>query len=298
MPALDHIKTKMRLMKSSDAERITCVCQAEDLTLQATAIYSSSIMVNISCPFYLCRHAHSAHCSDKVVSSSPYALISGRRKRPERQMEMSFTSANGHDTGVTYNNSTQAAVTGGHQKVWNLTRLSRAMGFTKVYNLPLFVILGGAMLGFSISRLEYLDITGRFAMGAAPGEWYWYRAGHYHIGIILHLACILPAGLLMIWQFVPIIRHKFIYVHRLNGYIVVTLVILSNIGTLMIARRSFGGLLSTQAAIGLLVMIVTIAMALAWWNIRCLQIDQHRAWMLRAMVWLGTYKGSFITMEY
>lgn len=53
------------------------------------------------------------------------------------------------------------------------------------------------MFGFSLARLEYLDPQ-VYADGASPGEWYWQRAGHYRIGLVLHLACILPAGLLMV----------------------------------------------------------------------------------------------------
>lgn len=92
----------------------------------------------------------------------------------------------------------------------------------------------------------------------------------------------------MVWQFIPIIRHKLLMLHRINGYLVITLVIISNVGAIMIARRAFGGFLATQAGVGLLVIISTISIALAYYNIKRLQIDQHRAWMLRAMFYLGT----------
>ena len=144
------------------------------------------------------------------------------------------------------------------------------------------------MLGFSLARLEYLDFTGRFAKGSSPGEWYWYRTNHYRIGITIHLGCILPAGVLMIWQFVPAIRHKSILFHRINGYLIVLLVLVSNVGALMIVRRSFGGELATQGAVGFLVIATTAALVIAYINIKRLQIDQHRAWMLRAMFYLGS----------
>ena len=144
------------------------------------------------------------------------------------------------------------------------------------------------MLGFSLARLEYLDFTGKFAKGSSPGEWYWYRANHYRIGITLHLGCILPAGLLMIWQFIPAIRHKALLFHRINGYLVILLVLVSNAGALMIVRRSFGGELATQGAVGLLVIGTTIGLVMAYINIKRLQIDQHRAWMLRTMFYLGS----------
>jgi hypothetical protein len=148
------------------------------------------------------------------------------------------------------------------------------------------------MLGFSLARTTYLNIGGSsstsFKSGSSPGEWYWYRQGHYRIGITLHLAAIIPAGILMIWQFVPLIRHKYLLFHRVNGYIIIILVLFSNVGALMIARRAFGGTLPTQAATGFLVVMTTVATTLAYYNIKKLQIDQHRAWMLRAMFYLGT----------
>ncbi|KAI4180583.1 MAG: hypothetical protein LQ346_006955 [Caloplaca aetnensis] len=156
----------------------------------------------------------------------------------------------------------------------------------------LVIIFAGAIVGFSLARLPYLNISGSasssYANGASPGEWYWYSQGIYRIGITIHLAAILPAGLLMVWQFVPVIRHKFLTFYRINGYLVILLIIISNVGALMIARRAFGGSLPTQAGVGLLVIISTISIALAYYNIKRLQIDQHRAWMLRAMFYLGT----------
>ncbi|GAB7341256.1 hypothetical protein MBLNU457_7531t1 [Dothideomycetes sp. NU457] len=165
-------------------------------------------------------------------------------------------------------------------------------GFSRGYNFPLWIIFAGAMLGFSLARLSYLNISGSapssFASGAAPGEWYWYRSDHYRIGITLHLSTILPAGLLMVWQFVPAIRHRFLLFHRINGYIIIILVLLANAGALMICRRSFGGTIETQVAIVTLATASTVSMAMAYYNIKRLQIDQHRAWMLRAMFYLGT----------
>lgn len=89
------------------------------------------------------------------------------------------------------------------------------------------------------------------------------------------------------WQFVPVIRHNFILLHRINGYIVIVLVMISNAGTFLIIRRSFGGTLPTQAAMGLLVILSTTSISMAYYNIKRLQIEQHRAWMLRAMFYLG-----------
>lgn len=154
------------------------------------------------------------------------------------------------------------------------------------------VIFAGAMLVFTISRLPFLNISGSapssFANGASPGEWYYYRKGIYRIGITLHLGACLPAGFLMIWQFVPVIRHKALVFHRINGYLIIILVLISNVGAGLIARRAFGGGLDAQGIVGTLIIFTTVSIAMAHYNIKRLQIEQHRAWMLRAMFYLGS----------
>jgi uncharacterized membrane protein YozB (DUF420 family) len=136
----------------------------------------------------------------------------------------------------------------------------------------------------------YLNFGGVFcpsggskgAVGAAPGECYWYRTyDWYKTGIILHLAGILPACILVVLQFTPIIRHKAIIVHRVSGWLTMLLWIVSLVGALMIARRAFNGSIETQAWIGLVGFGSTICFVLSIWNIKKLQIEQHRAWMLR-----------------
>ncbi len=115
----------------------------------------------------------------------------------------------------------------------------------------------------------------------------------YRVGLLLHLSTCLPVGLLMVWQFVPVIRHRFLLFHRINGYAVILLTLASNAGAIIIAPRAFGGGLDTQSAVGLTVILTTLSLVMAYINIKRLQIDQHRAWMLRAMF----YMGNIITMR-
>ena len=61
----------------------------------------------------------------------------------------------------------------------------------------------------------------------------------------------------------------------------------------MIARHSFGGQIETQVFVGLLAIMTTLGIFMAYYNIKRLQIDQHRAWMLRT--WF--YAGSIITLR-
>ncbi|KAF7983509.1 hypothetical protein HWV62_21842 [Athelia sp. TMB] len=170
--------------------------------------------------------------------------------------------------------------------------------FDKGYNFYLYFIFAGGLLGFILARLQFLDIDGVFckpksANGAAPGECYWFSMTLYRVGIIIHLSCILPAALLAILQFTPVIRHTFTLYHRMAGYVAVTLVLISNAGALIIAPHAFGGSLATQAGTGLVAILSTAGLMLAVYNIRRMQIDQHRKWMLR--VWF--YMGSIITLR-
>ena len=82
-------------------------------------------------------------------------------------------------------------------------------------------------MGFTLARVTYFNYNGVFcgggSEGAAPGECLHYTKGHNRIGMMLHLFCILPAGFLACFQFVPVIRHKLILFHRINGYLVILL---------------------------------------------------------------------------
>ena len=167
------------------------------------------------------------------------------------------------------------------------------IGFKKGYNFVLFVIFAGAMLGFCLARLQYLSINGLFKEGASPGEWFYYSRDFYKVGIALHLACVIPGGLLATLQFVPIIRYKALLFHRINGYVAMTLILGGNVGALMIARYAFGGTMATQTCVGTVAILITVGVFLAYYNVKRLQIDQHRAWMLR--VWF--YAGFIITLR-
>jgi hypothetical protein len=153
-------------------------------------------------------------------------------------------------------------------------------------------VFAGALFGFVLARLEFLSyqsiFCGNGTRGAAPGECYYYDRDFYKIGMLLHLSTILPAGLLATLQFLPVIRQNAVLFHRLNGYVVLVLVLVSIVGALMIARVAFGGGLDIQAAVGLLAIMTLGSLILAIFNIKRLRIDQHRAWMLRAWFYMGS----------
>lgn len=147
------------------------------------------------------------------------------------------------------------------------------------------------MLGFSLSRLQDLSYDKHFKehFALVPGYWYYFNSGSYRNGMIIHLAAILPAGILMVFQFTPVLRHKFLLFHRINGYIVFFLCLLSNASAFVVIRHNQGGgqRVAAHAAEYGLGIACTIGIFLAWWNIRRKQVDQHRAWMLRTMFYMG-----------
>ncbi|CCF38960.1 hypothetical protein CH063_09919 [Colletotrichum higginsianum] len=177
-------------------------------------------------------------------------------------------------------------------------KLYNPIGFKKGYNFVLFVITAGGMMGFALARMMYFNIDGVFCnpdhkQRTLPGECYFYQSGTGRAGIIMHLTGMLPGGFLACLQFVPVIRHKAILFHRLNGYLVLLLSIVGIIGVFMIARRTFGGGVSMQTVMGTGSIMFLSALGLSIYNIKKLQIEQHRAWMLRAWV----YAGFIITMR-
>ncbi|KAI1740113.1 hypothetical protein F4680DRAFT_448308 [Xylaria scruposa] len=176
-----------------------------------------------------------------------------------------------------------------------ITSIVRQIGFTKMYNFQLWFLFLGSFLGFTVFRLQFLDFYGVFCSAtvksatrhAAPGECFYFLQQPYTIGIILHLATILPAALLVCIQFVPVIRRKATLLHRVNGHIIIILSVLSMAGVYIIAPRTFGGGLDAQALLGVLSVAFLGALLMSYISVRRHQIDQHRAWMIRAWFWAG-----------
>lgn len=174
-------------------------------------------------------------------------------------------------------------------------KIYNPVGFSRGYNFILWFIFSGAFIGFILARLQYLNFTGIYCntdsssdQAALPGEcWYYLRIPRYKVGIILHLAAILPAGLLACLQFTPFIRHKALLLHRINGWLVVLLSFVGTAAAMMIARHSFGGGIESQMFAGVLAIMFLGSLALAVINIKLLQIEEHRAWMLRAWFYVS-----------
>ncbi|KAH7028185.1 uncharacterized protein B0I36DRAFT_351600 [Microdochium trichocladiopsis] len=171
--------------------------------------------------------------------------------------------------------------------------LSRTLGFTKGYNVALFLVLGGLTALFSAYRLPSISLSHFCTPGnSIPGECFTYQfPGRHQTGIVLHLASILPASLLALLQFVPAIRRRAIAVHRYAGYAVWLLSFTGTAGIFMLLDKAAGGNWDTQAVV--LSSMFLGATFRAYQTIRQLHIDQHRAWMLRAWV----YAWCIVTMR-
>ena len=85
------------------------------------------------------------------------------------------------------------------------------------------------MFGFGLARAEYFDINGTLAKAKIiNGDWESWSHGHQYVGIVMHIASVIPTCLLVPWQFLPVIRHKFILFHRINGYLLIILLFLTS----------------------------------------------------------------------
>ncbi|KAL8729268.1 MAG: hypothetical protein Q9166_004889 [cf. Caloplaca sp. 2 TL-2023] len=176
-------------------------------------------------------------------------------------------------------------------------RLAKRLGFTKQYNFWLFLITATPMLTFTLLRLPYLHLDTVLSRSISPGDWFYYRAGWYRWAIAIHLFAILPVGLLMIPQFIPLFRRpRYIAYHKLNGWIIWDLTCVGNVGALMVMRRAFGGGTDSQSCVVTLVIMTQLGIWMAYYNIKRHQIDQHRAWMLRTMFYLGAIVSTRVVM--
>lgn len=176
-------------------------------------------------------------------------------------------------------------------------KLHRLVGFQKGYNFMLWATFGGSAFAFILTRASYLDYFGVFCRKnflssgnhAAPGECYYFlNGGREQIGMMLHLYGIIPCCFLQFLQFIPVVRQKFVLVHRINGYIVTLLMIIAIAGGLMALSGSFGGDPAWQAAVTIHSIMIITGLVMAIVNIKKLQIEQHRAWMLRTWIWVCT----------
>lgn len=183
-------------------------------------------------------------------------------------------------------------------------RIYNPIGFSKGYNFALWFILCGALLGFVLARLMFLNFDGVLCNtdssvgGAMPGQCYFYKKPAGKLGLLLHLSAIFPACLLVVLQFVPAIRHRAITVHRICGYIILVLIVASSVGVFFIIVHTYKGIPDMQTPPAFASILFVVSKGTAFYHIKKLQIDQHRAWMLRAwaVVSFSRYKAFLFSL--
>ena len=141
------------------------------------------------------------------------------------------------------------------------------LGFNKSYNAILFCIFAFPFFTFILLRgSQCVSIHGFRIPEGPPGSLYWFQDGRRRLAISIHIAAIVPCASLMLLQFIPAIRQKRPLFHRINGRIVLMLLLTSSIGVLMIARRRFGGTGGAQTNVGVLVKISRVEAALSYYT--------------------------------
>ncbi|KAI1872995.1 uncharacterized protein JN550_003869 [Neoarthrinium moseri] len=170
--------------------------------------------------------------------------------------------------------------------------MSTWLGFRNRYRAACWTLFGGALFVFALVRLKYLDFYGAFcgsrSSGALPGEcFYFLQPGLARTGMIVHLYCVLPASILAVGQFVPVVRRKAIAVHRINGYACLVLGLVGSIAAFPSFRRAFGGDPAAQLANFTLLALFVWGCIMGYWSVKGRRIRDHRAWMLRAWCYVS-----------
>ncbi|KAG9121330.1 hypothetical protein FRC07_002745 [Ceratobasidium sp. 392] len=163
--------------------------------------------------------------------------------------------------------------------------ISGMLGFGEKFSLLFFILFGGALLGFCLARVIMMAPSNVETM-TVPGEWYWYRKPLFKQCIFIHIYLNIIAGIFAVFQFIPMIRRRKIILHRINGYFVLSTLLPATIAGSIVARRSFGGELNSQAAFFILGSMVGYAAFMGISNVR--RTRKHRKWMLRTVAYTSS----------
>lgn len=164
-------------------------------------------------------------------------------------------------------------------------KMRRALGFSKGYNLALFIALGGTLMAFTLSQFSYVDVEGSFCVsGDQVGECYY---DFMKLALKIHLKTVMPASVLVCFQFIPAIRRRCPVLHGVNGYLVFILSVVSSVGGVMSSWHAFGGEVGTHLLAGVLFIAFVGSMIMGIYNIRMGQVQKHRNWMLRGWAYVS-----------
>ncbi|KAJ6518309.1 hypothetical protein C8R47DRAFT_960113 [Mycena vitilis] len=163
--------------------------------------------------------------------------------------------------------------------------ISGILGFKEKYSLLNCFVWGGALIGFCLARSTAMRPSETSSL-LPPGEWLWFNQPTYKINLFIHIYLSTIGGIMAVLQFLPAIRQRKIILHRLNGYGVLTCLVVGNVCGGIVGRRAFGGELNVQSGyyvIGLMVVVSGIA------GLFYVKKDtrRHRKWMLRMVVYFS-----------
>ncbi|KAF9261104.1 hypothetical protein L218DRAFT_543957 [Marasmius fiardii PR-910] len=113
-----------------------------------------------------------------------------------------------------------------------------------------------------------------------PGEFFWFEMPLYKFNYIIHIYLSIIGGIFSGAQFVPAIRRNYVLLHRLNGYLVLITVFVANVTGGIVARRSFGGELNSQAVYYVTAIMSNFSLLWAISNVKR-NTRIHRRWMMR-----------------
>ncbi|KAJ7020728.1 hypothetical protein C8F04DRAFT_285916 [Mycena alexandri] len=120
-----------------------------------------------------------------------------------------------------------------------------------------------------------------------PGEWFWLGQLKYKVNLFIHIYLSTLGGIGALFQFLPAIRRKKMILHRLNGYGVLSCLIVGNICGAIVARRSFGGELNVQSAYYALGLMIVLSGSIGLFYVKK-DTRRHRKWMLRMVVYFAS----------
>lgn len=107
----------------------------------------------------------------------------------------------------------------------------------------------------------------------------------YKTCLMIHIYLSIISGIFAVLQFLPAIRRRSVILHRINGYLVLLLLLPATVCGAIIARRTLGGDLDIQSAFYILSILIIFSASMGIINVR--RTRKHRKWMLRTVVLAG-----------
>ncbi|PBK81311.1 hypothetical protein ARMGADRAFT_785071 [Armillaria gallica] len=177
------------------------------------------------------------------------------------------------------------AVAKSHQKIPGRAvyrTISSIVGFKERFSLLVFIIFGGALIGFSLFGARTMNFA-LMKKYAPAGQWFWFNQRTFKANYAIHIYTAVIGGIFSVFQFLPAIRRCAVIVHRLNGYFVVILLVPSNVCGAIIGYRGFGGEINSQSMYYTLGILSAGCLIIGLSNVKK-NTREHRKWMLRGVV--------------